>query len=106
MLFGVHRDHTYAILLIPHGPEKTVEHIHIYYANEDTDAALRARNTKQWKEVFIEDVFVVEGMQRGRHAVTFDGGRFSPAMDGPTHLFHAWVAGQIESHRAKSKAAE
>lgn len=106
VLFGVHRDHAYAILLIPHGPEKTVEHIHIYYANENTDPALRARNTKQWKEVFVEDVFVVEGMQRGRHAVTFDGGRFSPAMDGPTHLFHAWVAGQIEAHRAKAKAAE
>jgi acetolactate synthase small subunit len=25
----------------------------------------------------------------------FDGGRFSPAMDGPTHCFHAWVAGRM-----------
>jgi len=106
VLLGVHRDHTFAIVLVPHGPEKTVEHIHLYYAQPDTDRDLRARNTAQWKEVFAEDVFVVEGMQRGRHAVTFDGGRFSPAMDGPTHLFHHWVAGQIETHRAKSKAAE
>ena len=35
---------------------------------------------------------VVEGMQKGRSAPGFDGGRFSPAMDGPTHAFHRWVA--------------
>lgn len=106
VLLGVHRDHTFAIVLVPHGPEKTVEHIHLYYASETTDADLRARNTRQWKEVFAEDVFVVEGMQRGRHGVRFDGGRFSPAMDGPTHLFHAWVAGQMAQHRARAKPAE
>ncbi|MGJ8558430.1 MAG: SRPBCC family protein, partial [Sulfitobacter geojensis] len=60
---------------------------------------LRLRNTLQWKEVFAEDVFVVEGMQRGRHATGFDGGRFSPVMDGPTHMFHDWVAAQMERHR-------
>jgi hypothetical protein len=45
-------------------------------------------------------------MQKGRHAVQFDGGRFSPAMDGPTHLFHDWVAAQMERHRALPQAAE
>jgi phenylpropionate dioxygenase-like ring-hydroxylating dioxygenase large terminal subunit len=73
-----------------------VEHIHLYYATEETDPALRAKNTAQWKEVFVEDVFVVEGMQRGRFAPGFDGGRFSPAMDGPTHLFHDWVASKLQ----------
>ena len=106
VLLGVHRDHTFAIVLVPQGPEKTVEHIHLYYAKDSTDPDLRARNTQQWKEVFAEDVFVVEGMQRGRHAVTFDGGRFSPAMDGPTHLFHDWVASQMQNHRAARQAAE
>lgn len=106
VLLGVHRDHTFAIVLVPHGPEKTVEHIHLYYAAQDTDPELRHRNTKQWKEVFAEDVFVVEGMQKGRHGVQFDGGRFSPAMDGPTHLFHDWVAAQMERHRSKAHAAE
>lgn len=106
VLLGVHRDHSFAIVLVPEGPEKTVEHIHLYYAQPDTDADLRSRNTAQWKEVFGEDVFVVEGMQRGRHALTFDGGRFSPAMDGPTHLFHDWVAAQLERHRAAPQAAE
>ncbi|WP_339759364.1 aromatic ring-hydroxylating dioxygenase subunit alpha [uncultured Sulfitobacter sp.] len=100
VLLGVHRDHTFAIILVPDGPEKTTENIHLYYAASTTDPELRARNTDQWKQVFEEDIFVVEGMQRGRHAVQFDGGRFSPAMDGPTHMFHDWVASQLETHRA------
>lgn len=100
VLLGMHRDHAFAIILAPHGPERTVEHVHLYYARPDTDPDLRLRNTAQWKEVFEEDIFVVQGMQRGRHAAGFDGGRFSPAMDGPTHMFHTWIAAQMERHRA------
>ncbi|KIN72213.1 aromatic ring-hydroxylating oxygenase subunit alpha [Sulfitobacter guttiformis] len=100
VLLGVHRDHSFAIILTPRGTERTVEQVHLYYAASDTDAELRARNTAQWKEVFEEDIFVVEGMQRGRHAVGFDGGRFSPVMDGPTHMFHDWIASQMARHRA------
>ena len=100
VLLGVHRDHTFAIILVPEGPEKTSEHVHLYYAAPDTREDLRAKNAQQWKTVFREDIFVVEGMQRGRHGVAFDGGRFSPVMDGPTHLFHAWAAGRIEAYRA------
>lgn len=106
VLLGVHRDHTFAIVLVPESPDQTVEQVHLYYAQPDTDEALRAKNTRQWKEVFVEDVFVVEGMQRGRHAPSFDGGRFSPAMDGPTHMFHDWIAMQMERHRAPLQAAE
>jgi len=31
-------------------------------------------------------------MQKGRRGDLFDGGKFSPAMDAPTHCFHDWVA--------------
>jgi phenylpropionate dioxygenase-like ring-hydroxylating dioxygenase large terminal subunit len=106
VLLGVHRDHAFAIILAPQGPERTVEHVHLYYAAAGTDAELRARNTAQWKEVFEEDIFVVEGMQRGRHAAGFDGGRFSAVMDGPTHMFHDWVASRLERYRAAPLAAE
>jgi phenylpropionate dioxygenase-like ring-hydroxylating dioxygenase large terminal subunit len=106
VLLGVHRDHAFVILLLPEGPGKMRELIHIYYATDDSNPALRARNTAQWKEVFLEDVFVVEGMQRGRNAPGFDGGRFSPVMDGPTHLFHRWVAARVETYRAQNNAAE
>lgn len=106
VLLGAHRDHAYVILLLPDGLGRTQEHVHIYYATPDSDAGLRARNTEQWRGIFVEDLFVVQGMQRGRNAPGFDGGHFSPVMDGPTHLFHDWVAAQIETHRAKDLAAE
>ena len=106
VLLGMHRDHAFAIVLVPKGPEETEENIHLYYATPETDAELRAKNTEQWKVVFEEDIFVVEGMQRGRHGVNFDGGRFSPAMDGPTHCFHDWVAGKVNERRAMANAAE
>jgi choline monooxygenase len=99
VLFGVHRDHAYAILLEPLAQTRTRERVEIYYASEaalDGELAdLRARNALLWKGIFIEDIGVVEGMQRGRHGQKFDGGKFSPVMDGPTHLFHHWVASQF-----------
>ncbi|MEM7751832.1 MAG: aromatic ring-hydroxylating dioxygenase subunit alpha [Pseudomonadota bacterium] len=92
VMLGVQRDHTFAIILDPKGPARTIEHIHLFYARPDTPAGLRAKNAELWEVVFREDIGVVEGMQIGRGAPGFDGGRFSPAMDGPTHAFHQWVA--------------
>jgi choline monooxygenase len=107
VLFGVHRDHTFTIRLEPVAHDRTIEHIDIYYAApeavadpEDAPeaavfAALREKNAELWKSVFREDVFVVEGMQKGRGAPGFDGGVFAPAMDAPTHCFHDWVASRL-----------
>ncbi|MDX8352190.1 aromatic ring-hydroxylating dioxygenase subunit alpha [Cognatiyoonia sp. IB215182] len=100
VLLGVQRDHAFIIILEPKSHSLTDEHVHIYYAAPEIDDALRARNSVQWRDVFEEDIFVVEGMQKGRAAPGFDGGRFSPAMDGPTHCFHDWVAGKIASYDA------
>ena len=101
VLLGAQRDHAFAIILEPAGKNRTIEHVHIYYASPNIDEAMRIKNADQWKGVFAEDVFVVEGMQRGRLGSGFDGGKFSPAMDGPTHNFHDWIAQKIEAYRAK-----
>ncbi|MGI9394556.1 MAG: aromatic ring-hydroxylating oxygenase subunit alpha [Boseongicola sp.] len=95
VMLGVQRDHFFVIILESKGPTRTLEHIHLYYSAADTADTLRAKNAAQWKEVFIEDIGVIEGMQAARGAPGFDGGRFSPAMDGPTHLFHQWVASRM-----------
>ncbi len=103
VLLGVHRDHTFAIVLEPKEQGKTQEHVEIFYATEaaigDGFSATRAKNTAQWEEVFKEDIFVVEGMQRGRLGPLFDGGKFSPAMEGATHVFHEWVAQSLSAGR-------
>ncbi len=96
VLVGIHKDHFFAILLEPHAHDKTVERVEIYYTSPEMTGDdwqdLRTRNSEMWKEVFIEDIGVVEGMQRGRYAPAFDGGVLSPVMDTATHAFHAWVA--------------
>ena len=55
----------------------------------------RLISTRQWKEVFEEDIFVVQGLQSGRYAPFFDGGRFNLVMDQPTHCYQDWVALKI-----------
>ena len=96
VLLGVHRDHIFSIILEPVNMEFTREHVAIFYAKKEstgvTFSQLRKQNFSFWKSVLKEDIFVVEGMQRGRHGKFFDGGRFSPIMDGPTYNFHNWVA--------------
>lgn len=103
VLMGVHRDHFFSIVLEPKDLDNTVEHIELYYtappSDDDGLAGLRDANAAQWKTVFAEDVFVVEGMQKGRRGPLFDGGKFSPAMDGPTHNFHHWIATQVDRAR-------
>jgi choline monooxygenase len=99
VLFGVHRDHAFAIVLEPIARDRTVEHVHLYYAAPEATgeamADMRRANAAMWHAVFEEDISVVEGMQAGRKGIYFDGGKFSPAMDGPTHCFHAWIAARM-----------
>ncbi len=96
VLLGVHRDHSFAFILTPDGPEKTTEQIELYYTTPLATTAefsdMRATNSAMWRNVFAEDIQVVEGMQKGRHATAYDGGKFSAIMDGPTYHFHKWVA--------------
>ncbi|MCY4543013.1 MAG: aromatic ring-hydroxylating dioxygenase subunit alpha [Rhodobacteraceae bacterium] len=106
VMLAAQRDHGYAIILLPQGPERTIERNEIYYGFDPEErpdlADLVRRNARLWKGVLEEDLFVVEGMQRGRHGVRFDGGKFSPKMDGPTHVFHRWVADKMHASRANA----
>ncbi len=100
--FSVHRDHVWAAHIDPKSHDRTVERINIYYTTEEAATspdyhAMRVENAARWKEVLTEDVFVTEGMQKGRGAPGFAGGVFSAVMDSPTHAFHAWVAQRISS---------
>ena len=56
---------------------------------------VRKENAKFWKDVMLEDVDAIEGMQKGRSSPVYNGGNFSPAMDQPTHQFHKWVANSL-----------
>lgn len=96
VLLGVQADHFFSIWLEPVAPERTIEHLNIYYVGDaavsEAYAENRRRTMERWREVFVEDVDVVQRMQAGRHSPAFDGGLFSPAMDSGNHAFHLWVA--------------
>ncbi len=99
VMIGLQNDHTWAFIVEPVTHDRSREHVQIFYTDPDVAgdewAAMRRKNADMWAEVFAEDVFVVEGMQKGRSATGFDGGKFSPVMDNPTHEFHSWVAQQM-----------
>jgi len=99
VLFGAHRDHAFALIMQPCAKDRTIEHVEIYYASAAATgpdyADLRNNNAALWAGVLEEDIFVVQGMQKGRAGIHFDGGKFSPVMDSPTHCFHQWVAARL-----------
>ncbi len=99
VLIGVHRDHVWSLILLPLAPDRTRASWQVYYVGETADDPVRdearAKTLEMWRDVFAEDMGVVEGMQRGRGSPAFLGGVFSGVMDEPTHHFHKWVANRL-----------
>ena len=99
VLLGLQVDHFFAVVLLPVAVDRTVEQLQIYYVGDETltERYAKARRVllDGWREVFVEDIDPVEGMQRGRASSAFDGGAFSPVLDTGTHHFHKWVASRL-----------
>ena len=99
VLLGIQADNTFAIVLEPVSNNQTVEHLRLTYVGDEAlkpeYKGCRDATMVAWKEVFSEDVMVVEGMQRGRASPGFSGGKFSPVLDNPTHYFHKWAAKRL-----------
>jgi len=100
VMIGLHIDHFYVFWLEPLTVNKTREHMQMYYIGEESANGeqykdLRKENSRFWKEVMLEDISAIEGMQEGRNSPVYNGGNFSPVMDSPTHQFHKWVANSL-----------
>jgi len=100
VMIGLHIDHFYVFWLEPLSTNKTKEHMQMYYvgnesANGNDLKELRKENSRFWKDVMLEDISAIEGMQEGRNSPAYNGGNFSPIMDQPTHQFHKWVADSL-----------
>lgn len=95
-LIGLHADHLFIMMLQPLSNHRTMEHVRISYVGQEAldphYHAFHESMLKSWSNVFAEDVFAVERMQKGRSSPGYTGGRFAPAMDEPTLHFHRWVA--------------
>ena len=71
VLLGIHRDHYFAIILTPDGPEKTHRTdralLHLIHRSQAAHLTICGPPTAaMWRTVFAEDIQVVEGMQKGR----------------------------------------
>jgi len=101
VLLGIQADHVFAIILKPLANNRTLEKLELSYisdaATADEFEDCRSAVLESWRVVFGEDVFAVEGMQNGRKSPGFNGGVFSPVLDGPTHHFHTWTANSYEA---------
>lgn len=104
LLLGVQRDHFYGIIIDPLAPDHTRERLHIYFVDDERSETgsgpaqrekRRAEYAADWREIFVEDIGIVERMQRGRHSDTFDGGYLTPAHDANTHSFMKMVADAV-----------
>ena len=100
VMIGLHFDHFYVFWLEPLTINKTKEHMQMYYvgnesANGEELKELRKENSRFWKDVMLEDIKAIEGMQEGRNSPVYNGGNFSPIMDQPTHQFHKWVSNNL-----------
>ena len=100
VMIGLHIDHFYVFWLEPLAINKTREHMQLYSvgdasANGEELKELRKENSRFWRDVMLEDIKAIEGMQEGRNSPVYNGGNFSPVMDQPTHQFHKWVIGNL-----------
>lgn len=96
VLLGIQADHFYVMILDVEGSQRTVERLHIYYLKEAWEQpdlpGIRTLTRDRWREVFVEDIDMVERLQEGRISPAFDGGCFSPVMDTPTLHFQRLIA--------------
>lgn len=98
MMLGIQVDHVFAIILTPKAANHTHENLQLLFVGDDSTkpayAACRAAVLEAWREVFSEDIFAIESMQKGRQSPAFTGGSFSPTLDAASHHFHQWMARQ------------
>ncbi|MDA9240780.1 aromatic ring-hydroxylating dioxygenase subunit alpha [bacterium] len=101
VLLGLQVDHAFAMILQPVAVDKTIEKLQLSYLADGAESnhyqLSRDAITESWQQVFGEDIFAVEGMQKARHSPGFTGGVFSPIQDVPSHHFHGWVAQQYQA---------
>jgi choline monooxygenase len=102
VLMGIQIDHVFSIILDPQAIDRTLEKFQISYIGEASGneqyAACRKEVLDSWEVVFREDIFAVEGMQKGRSSPAYEGGVFSPVLDVASHHFHGWIANKyVES---------
>lgn len=97
----VFADQFVVLATYPVAPDETYEELHFFVvgdeaATSDKHAAGRKELLSMWDDLNMEDVGLLEQLQRGRRSVAFDGSIMSPAWEGPAHELAQQVICAIE----------
>jgi choline monooxygenase len=99
MLMGVHVDHITVWGIYPDGVGRSTERVYFFYAGDvalaPDFAPVRAVVESNLRSINLEDVGVVESMQRGRASPGYVDAHFSPYHEGCVHSFEKRVANAV-----------
>ena len=99
MLLGVHVDHITVWGIYPLGPDRSLERVFFFYAGEAALSAplapAREVVERNLRSINLEDVGVVESMQRGRASPGYVDAHFSPYHERCIHSFERRIANAI-----------
>lgn len=98
-LLGLQSDHFFTMTILPLSETESLERVQLLFLGDVATSSeyepYRQSVLESWRGVFREDIFAVEGMQKGRRSPAYEGGVFSPVMDQHTLHFHQWIARRI-----------
>ena len=97
----VFADQFVVLATYPVAPDETYEELHFFVvgdeaATSDKYAPGRKELLSMWDDLNLEDVGLLEQLQRGRRSVAFDGSIMSPAWEVPAHELAQQVIRAIE----------
>jgi choline monooxygenase len=99
MLLGVHVDHITVWAILPDGPDRAVERVYFFYAGDAAlapdHAAAREMVESNLRSINLEDVGVVESMQKGRASPGYVNAHFSPYHERCVHSFEKRIANAV-----------
>lgn len=89
-LAEVYTDQFVVLATYPVSPNETREELHFFVVGDDAatsnqHAAGRAELIQMWHDLNMEDLEILERLQRGRRSEAFTGSVMSPAWEGPAH---------------------
>ncbi len=88
----VYADQFVVLATFPMAPDRTCEELHFFVVgdeaqNRDEFSGARNHLKDMWNKLNLEDVDLLERLQRGRRSKAFTGSWMSPAWEGPSHQF-------------------
>lgn len=86
----VYADQFVVLATYPVAPDETLEELHFFVVGDEAQTSPdheqgREELINMWHSLNLEDVGLLERLQRGRKSVAFEGSNMSPAWEGPAH---------------------